>query len=83
MKFCIYAVLYSLAFANQYPTSRKDAFNLFKKNYKTKINPVCFFDIKIKKTKKISTADIKMAFEFLSEIDKKIYQLYKYNGIKN
>ncbi len=77
MKFCIYAVLYSLAFVGLYPESRKEAFQLFKKYYKTKIDPICFFDAKVERTNEITNIDLKNALEFLGELDSKIYKLYK------
>ena len=77
IKSCIYAVIYSLAFFDKYPATRKEAFDLFQPLFKTKINPVCFLNIKTKRTKKISASDLNKALEFLAELDKKVYKLYK------
>lgn len=77
MKFCVYAVLVALAFLGKYPKTRKEAFDLFYPLLKTKINPVCFFNKKTKSTDNISISDLNKALEFLSELDEKIYALYK------
>jgi hypothetical protein len=77
IKSCIYATVDALAFFGKYPATRKEAFDLFYPLFKTKINPVYFFNIKTKRTKNISKSDLNKALDFLSELDEKVYAIYK------
>lgn len=77
IRFCIYSTIYALAFFNKYPATRKEAIDSFYPLFKTKINPVYFFNIKTQRTKNISMPDLYKALEFLSELDQKVYKLYK------
>ena len=77
IKSCIYATDYALAFFGKYQAKRKETFDLFHPLFKTKINPVYFFDIKTKRIKNISKSDLNKALDFLSELDEKVYAMYK------
>lgn len=81
LKWCIYAVQYSLAYKNIFPSSKLEAIKIFKTIFKTKTDPKKFLILKIGKDQ-ISTNHIKKAYEFLCEIDLillKDWKLKNYN----
>lgn len=77
IKYCIYAVCNALMLFDKYPVNRKTAFYLFHRLFKTEINPICFFNIKNKRKKIISKSDLDKALNFLTELDRKVYNIYK------
>jgi len=76
MKFCIYAVLYSLAFVGVYPYNKREAMVKFSDHYQTKIKPKNFLELKSSQLKNIKKQHIDEAYKFLSELDKIIYKKY-------
>ncbi len=76
MKFCIYAVLYSLAFMGVYPYNKKEAMIKFCNYYETKTKPTIFLELKSGQLENIKKCHVDRAYEFLSELDKIIYKKY-------
>ncbi|MBI4154881.1 nucleotidyltransferase domain-containing protein [Candidatus Woesearchaeota archaeon] len=81
MKFCIYGTLYALASKEIYPKSKKDAMKIFNKNFSLKINPNKFLNFK-RNPNRIKQRDIRLAYKFLTSLDKAVYKNYE-EAIKN
>lgn len=76
LKWCIYAVQYSLAFKNVFPGSKTEAMKVFKEIFVTKTDPEKFLVLKVGQGK-ISTGNISDAYEFLCEIDNLVLEEWK------
>ncbi len=83
MKFGIYSVLYALWSKNIYVQSKKDALKKFKEVFPTMIDPTIFLQEKTNNCKNIEDKTIYLAYEFISQLDKYIYTLYKCENNEN
>jgi predicted nucleotidyltransferase len=77
MKWCIYGSLYALASRGVFPSDRKSALQKFYEIFKPPINPERFLHIKVNRPNEISREDLEMAYEFLTYLDKRIFEDYE------
>ncbi len=77
IKFCIYAVMYSLAYLGKFPNSKTKCLDIFPQFFKTKYNPKMFFELKKNNPANITMEDLLKAYEFLCEIDELIFNNYR------
>lgn len=77
IKWCIYGSLYALASRNIFPPDRKSAMQKFYKVFKPPVNPEIFLRIKVNRSDNITNHDIKLAYKFLSYLDRKIFKDYE------
>jgi|GEM_PF-2056378 len=78
LKWCIYAVQYSLAYKNIFPTSKREAMRIFRETFNTTTNPEKFLDLKVRGGE-ININNIKDAYHFLCEIDTIVLEDWKMN----
>lgn len=77
MKWCIYGVMYSLAFWGIYPDTKEEAVQVFQKRFNFKIKPLMFLKNKTKNPHGIKKADINSAYDFLLELQSTILNEYR------
>jgi len=77
MKWCIYGALYALASRGIYPIDKRVALKTFYEEFDPPINPEKFLHIKITRPTEITQEDVEVAYEFLTYLDKKIFNDYK------
>ncbi len=77
MKWCIYGVMYYLAFWKIYPETRKEASQTFHKMFPQKIDPSIFLEYKSEHTNDITMSGLSMAYNFLSELQLSITKEYR------
>lgn len=77
MKWCIYGVMYYLAFWEIYPKTRKQAMQSFHKMFCFKINPSIFLEHKSGHADNIKISDLNNAYDFLSELQSSILKEYR------
>jgi predicted nucleotidyltransferase len=83
IKFCIYATYYSLAFKNVFPEERANSFNEFRKYFRTRCNPILFFNLKKNRYKNITNKDLALAYNFLLELDHILFKEFIYKEAKH
>ncbi|MDD4984041.1 MAG: hypothetical protein PHH82_04375 [Candidatus ainarchaeum sp.] len=76
MKWCIYGALYALATKEIYPLDKKTALKAFYDIFEPPINPEKFLQIKVNRPINITDEDVEVAYEFLTYLDKRIFQDY-------
>lgn len=81
MKWCIYGSLYALASRGIYPKTKRLAMEVFYDVFSPPINPEKFLHIKVARTTNITDEDVEVAYEFLTYLDKKIFDDYQLSGI--
>jgi len=77
MKWCIYGSLYALASRDLYPKDKKVALQTFYEIFEPPINPEKFLHIKVSRPNNITLEDVEVAYEFLTYLDKKIFEDYQ------
>lgn len=68
MKWCIYGVMYSLAFWEIYPKTKREAMSIFQDRFNPRINPGVFLKQKTENLENILQSDMELAYDFLSEL---------------
>jgi len=69
MKWCIYGVMYYLAFWEMYPKTRKEAMQRFHQISAIKTDPNIFLEHKSEHPENIKISDLNIAYDFLSELE--------------
>jgi hypothetical protein len=77
IKWCIYGVMYFLAFYDIYPKTRGEALKIFYIKFKPKLNPSIFLKIKVRGIDNMTIADIRKAYDFLQYLELLIMKNYK------
>ena len=77
MKWCIYGALYALSSRLIFPKNKKIALRKFCEVFESPINPERFLHNKVKRPDEINEQDIKVAYQFLNYLDKKIFEDYE------
>jgi predicted nucleotidyltransferase len=76
MKWCIYGVMYALAFWEIYPKTKKESMQIFHEKFCLHVRPVVFLKNKLKEPDNIHQSDLDLAYDFLSELQSSILNEY-------
>jgi predicted nucleotidyltransferase len=82
IKYCLYAVMYALAFENIFPASRMIAYQSFTKDFNFSKDPMNFLNIKLNNPFEITDSNILEAYSFLANLDDEIFNRYKFLTLK-